>query len=138
MTEIYDAGSIKILKPEEAQSRFDWARVMALKEQYPTADERFIARGLEASRRSNTDPEYFIRRYLAHDDSLPRQLLLEETYREVQREEAQQEITLKPPNADKGKKRKKAALIPTTPPGATDTAATPLTYSYLDSIEDLV
>ena len=62
----YTAALIRILEPTEIASRFTWARVAALADEYrrPAA---WIARGLEACRRAGVDESYFIARYLRRE-----------------------------------------------------------------------
>jgi hypothetical protein len=82
----YDASSIKILAPDEASSRFDWANVIALADKYPLKSVKHIQRGLEACRRCSVDPDYFIQRYLDDNKAIPVNRDVEASYREIMRE----------------------------------------------------
>ncbi|MBE3691361.1 hypothetical protein [Vibrio parahaemolyticus] len=63
MEQEYNAGSIKILRPEEV-NQFDWVLLSELADQYKQPIE-WLQRGFEASRRLNLDPrEYFVPRYV--------------------------------------------------------------------------
>ena len=82
----YTAADIRVLSDQEVDVRFTWARVGALAEQYsrPTG---WIARGLEACRRANVDPDYFIARYLERDTTMPFDCAVDEAMREILMEE---------------------------------------------------
>jgi hypothetical protein len=82
----YDASSIKILAPDEVSSRFDWANVIALSDKYPMKSIGHIQRGLEACRRCSVDPDYFIKKYLDDDNTIPKNTDVEAAYREIMRE----------------------------------------------------
>jgi hypothetical protein len=81
----YNAQSIRILKPHEI-NKFSWARVVALAEQYPMANTDFIGRGLEACRRCSVEPDYFIKRYLDKDMTIPINLEVQAAYKEIMKE----------------------------------------------------
>ena len=78
----YTAADIRVLTDQEVDVRFTWARVGALAERYsrPTG---WIARGLEACRRANVDPDYFIARYLERDTAIPFDTTVDEAMREI-------------------------------------------------------
>ena len=77
----YTAASIRILEPAEVTTRFTWARVAALADEYrrPAA---WIARGLEACRRAGVSEDYFIARYLRRE-SLPLDRRVDDAMREL-------------------------------------------------------
>lgn len=77
----YTAALIRILEPTEIASRFTWARVAALADEYrrPAA---WIARGLEACRRAGVSEDYFIARYLRRE-SLPLDRRVDDAMREL-------------------------------------------------------
>ena len=83
----YTAASIRILEPAEVTTRFTWARVAALADEYrrPAA---WIARGLEACRRAGVDESYFIARYLRRE-SLPLDRRVDDAMRELAAEARQ-------------------------------------------------
>jgi hypothetical protein len=66
----YDARSIQILNPEEAQSRFHYARIDALAARYPGIAPEFIARLVEACDLSGYPLDAAERRYLAGDKTV--------------------------------------------------------------------
>lgn len=82
----YDSKSIRILKPDEIENRFEWAHVVALAEKYPLANIGFIGRGLEACRRCSVESDYFINRYLIKDGKTPPNPDVENAYKEIMRE----------------------------------------------------
>jgi hypothetical protein len=82
----YNASAIKILPPDEVSSRFDWANVIALSDKYPMKSIGHIQRGLEACRRCSVDPDYFIKRYLDNDHTIPRNTAVEAAYVEIMKE----------------------------------------------------
>ena len=67
----YSAKDIKILSDMEVIDRFDWAKVGALAAQYNRPAE-WIERGLGACAEVGVSPDYFIRRYLDGDKTVPR------------------------------------------------------------------
>ena len=78
----YTAADIRVLTSDEIDTRFTWARVGALAEQYSRPCD-WIARGLEACRRAGVDPDYFIARYLQHDSTTPFNRAVDEAMREI-------------------------------------------------------
>ena len=78
----YTAANIRVLSEQEVDTRFTWARVGALSEKYSRPAD-WIARGLEACRRADVEPEYFIARYLERDLSTPFNAAVNEAMREV-------------------------------------------------------
>ena len=77
----HTAAHIRILEPAEVTTRFTWARVAALADEYrrPAA---WIARGLEACRRAGVSEDYFIARYLRRE-SLPLDRRVDDAMREL-------------------------------------------------------
>jgi hypothetical protein len=63
MPDAYDASSIHILAPEQAQEQFFWAKAGALAAEYCRPSE-WIERGLLACERVGVPHDYFIDRYL--------------------------------------------------------------------------
>lgn len=63
MSDAYDASSIRILAPEQAQERFFWAKAGTLAAEYSRPVE-WIERGLLACERAGVPHDYFINRYL--------------------------------------------------------------------------
>lgn len=84
-TQEYNASSIRILKPEEAEQRFEWLRAENLATQYSKPLE-FVERGIEACRRASVDLDFFIKRYLEGDKSGEKNILLEEAFLELMTE----------------------------------------------------
>ena len=78
----YTAADIRVLTKQEVDVRFTWARVGALAQQYSRPSD-WIARGLEACRRANVEPEYFIARYLERDASTAFNPVVDEAMREI-------------------------------------------------------
>ena len=78
----YTAANIRVLTEQEVDERFTWARVGALAQKYSRPSD-WIARGLEACRRANVEPEYFIARYLERDASTPFNAAVDEAMREI-------------------------------------------------------
>jgi hypothetical protein len=78
----YTAANIRVLTEPEVDVRFTWARVGALAEKYSRPTD-WIARGLEACRRANVEPEYFIARYLERDASTAFDPAVDEAMREI-------------------------------------------------------
>ncbi|CDT98133.1 conserved hypothetical protein [Vibrio coralliirubri] len=84
MEQEYNAGSIKVLRPEEVK-QFDWVLLSDLAEQYKQPTE-WLQRGFEASRRLNLDPrEYFVPRYVFKEPVKPYPEFAE-VFKEVMRE----------------------------------------------------
>jgi len=81
----YNADSIKILDPKQAEQRFEWLQAENLAAQYSKPLE-FVERGIEACRRSSTDISFFIQRYLEGDKSGEKNILLEEAFLELMKE----------------------------------------------------
>jgi hypothetical protein len=81
----YNADSIKILDPKQAEQRFEWLQAENLAAQYSKPLE-FVQRGIEACRRSSTDLSFFIQRYLEGDKSGGKSILLEEAFLELMTE----------------------------------------------------
>lgn len=78
----YTAADIRVLTDLEVDERFTWARVGALAQRYSRPVE-WIARGLEACRRADVDPEYFIARYLERDAATPFNTVVDEAMRDI-------------------------------------------------------
>jgi hypothetical protein len=78
----YTAADIRVLSDQEVDERFTWARVAALAEKYSRPTD-WIARGLEACRRADVEPEYFIARYLERDAGTPFDSTVDEAMREI-------------------------------------------------------
>ena len=78
----YTATDIRVLTDQEVDTRFSWARVGALADQYSRPTD-WIARGLEACRRAGVDPDYFIARYLERDAATPFDAAVDEAMREI-------------------------------------------------------
>ncbi|MEZ8503439.1 hypothetical protein AB6D08_19195 [Vibrio splendidus] len=84
MEQEYNAGSIKVLRPEEVK-QFDWVLLSDLAEQYKQPTE-WLQRGFEASRRLNLNPrEYFVPRYVFKEPVKPCPEFAE-VFKEVMRE----------------------------------------------------
>lgn len=84
--ETYNAASICILSPEEAESRFEFAWAGALAEQYQDVSTVFIARLLESCRRSGFPVDDAVRRYLDGDLSVIVSESFSDAYADVLRE----------------------------------------------------
>ena len=80
--EPYTAASIRILKPEEVEDRFDFAKAGALAVQYGK-DRKWIERGLAACRDCGVHPSYFIERYVMGDKSVPIREDVDATFRDL-------------------------------------------------------
>ena len=78
----YTAADIRVLTDQEIDVRFTWARVGALAERYSRPID-WIARGLEACRRADVDPDYFIARYLERDAATAFNPTVDEAMREL-------------------------------------------------------
>lgn len=83
---MYTAAQIQVLPQSEAEERFPWLKVEELARRYNRPAE-WIARGMEACRRAGSDPDYFVRRYLEWDQSVPLDPLVDAAMRELQREQ---------------------------------------------------
>lgn len=58
------------MKVEDLEERWEWLKAGNLANQYKR-DEKWITRGLQACREVGVSPDYFIRRYLDGDKSVP-------------------------------------------------------------------
>jgi hypothetical protein len=85
-TTTYDAGSIKILTPEQVEDKFEWAKLHALSIKYGKPF-KWIENGFESCRRCGVDPDYFVARYLDKTD-VERIRAVEDAYRDLTREAA--------------------------------------------------
>jgi hypothetical protein len=83
----YNADSIRILQPEEAEERFEWLKIQQLANQYHCTTE-WIERGLEACWRAGVPKSYFISRYLDKDSTVPVNPLVSEAFRELLHEKS--------------------------------------------------
>ena len=59
----YDASSIRVLKPDEIASRFEWVHIADLAKKYARPEE-WIERGFRACEHAGVSPDYFVERYL--------------------------------------------------------------------------
>ena len=59
----YDASSIRVLKPEEIASRFEWVHIADLAKKF-VCPEEWIERGFRACEYAGVSPDYFVERYL--------------------------------------------------------------------------
>lgn len=75
----YDASCIKILSPEAVKEKFEWAKSGDLAHKY-RRDANWIESGLEACRRAGISQDYFIKKYLEKDESIPKNPLVEQAY----------------------------------------------------------
>jgi hypothetical protein len=66
----YDASCIKILHDAEVFERMPWLEAETLAAKYGK-DADFVRRGLQACRSAGVGEEYFIKRYLEGDKSIP-------------------------------------------------------------------
>ncbi len=66
----YDAASIRILRDEEIEEAFDWAKATALSIKYG-GDPNWILRGLVACQSVGVPSAYFIQRYLDKNREIP-------------------------------------------------------------------
>lgn len=78
----YDASSIRILSDQDVAERFEWAKVGSLAAQYKR-DPIWIRRGLAACEQVGANPEYFIKRYLEADRSVPFKPEVDEAFRQL-------------------------------------------------------
>jgi hypothetical protein len=67
----YTAKSIRILRDDEIARKFEWAEVESLAAKYRRT-AAWIKRGLDACETAGVAPEYFIRRYLDDDKTIPK------------------------------------------------------------------
>lgn len=63
----YDASSIKVLKPEEAEESFQWLKAENLSSEY-MVPLKCVQRGLETSTILGIKPDYYINKYLKKQD----------------------------------------------------------------------
>jgi hypothetical protein len=84
----YTAADIRILSPEDAVERSDFARAEAWSIQYGVSPD-WLQRALEACRRAGADPEYLRQRYLLPNgrETAPVNPLVDEAMKEVLREQ---------------------------------------------------
>jgi hypothetical protein len=66
----YTAANIRILSRDEVTARWEWAEAGALAIKYGVP-EGWVRRGLKACMAAGVSPDYFIRRYLECDHSVP-------------------------------------------------------------------
>jgi hypothetical protein len=78
----YDASTIKILSPDEVAEKFEWAKAGELAHKYKR-DVNWIESGLEACRRAGISQDYFIGRYLEKDETIPKNTMVEQAYRDL-------------------------------------------------------
>lgn len=76
----YDENSIRILTAAEV-NQFDWHRAEILAKEHSQPVE-WVKRGFEASRRLGISPDYFVEKYILHND-LPGNSEFEMVFREV-------------------------------------------------------
>lgn len=78
----YDASSIRVMRAEDLEERWEWLKAGNLASQYQR-DERWISRGLEACRVVGVSPDYFIDRYLKGDKSIPKHDGVDAAFRDL-------------------------------------------------------
>lgn len=83
----YTASDIKILTPQEASDRFEFAYVLKLMELYPMRSEQNIKNGVASCIRMGIDPRYYEDYYLKGDPTVKRIPEIEEIFKEIQDEQ---------------------------------------------------
>lgn len=82
MVDTYNADSIRVLRPDEAEEKFEWMLIQNLAAEYKCSP-KWIERGFESCWRSGVDKEYFIQRYLEKDPSVAPIAVVGEAFREL-------------------------------------------------------
>jgi len=77
----YDASCIRVLKPEEISSRFEWVHIAELAKKFKRPEE-WIERGFRACEFVGVSPDYFVRRYLEKGD-VPFREDVDEAFRDL-------------------------------------------------------
>jgi hypothetical protein len=86
----YTAKNIKVMSGQEIQESMPWFKAARLAAEYPQRPQEFILRGVIASEHSGLSTEYFEKRYLQEDKTIPENPYFTAAYKQLI-EDARQE-----------------------------------------------